>query len=93
MNIQDVIQTGNYTLIDVREPSELMMDGSFEKAINLPTSQFMQRWEEVKQIENPKIVFCRSGGRSAGVVRFLKENGFTDVYDGGGYMMVKMMLS
>lgn len=92
MDIQDVIKTGNYTLVDVREPMELMMDGKFDDAINIPTSQFQERWEELKEIKGPKIVFCRSGGRSAGVVGFLKENNIDEVYNGGGFSMLSYMI-
>ena len=30
MTLEEVIQSGNYELIDVREPMELMMDGEIE---------------------------------------------------------------
>lgn len=91
MNIQDVLHNGNYTLIDVREPMELMMDGKFDDAINIPTRQIQARIEEIKEIKGPKIVFCRSGGRSAGVVGFLQQNKIEEVYNGGGFMMLNYM--
>lgn len=92
MNIKDVLHSGNFTLIDVREPMELMMDGKFDEAINIPMGQVQQRLNEIKEIKGPKIVFCRSGGRSGSVVAFLKDQNVEEVYNGGGFGMLSYML-
>lgn len=92
MNIQDILHNGNFTLIDVREPMELMMDGKIDEAINIPMGQVQQKLNEIKEIKGPKIVFCRSGGRSGSVVAFLNDNNVEEVYNGGGFMMLNYMI-
>lgn len=88
MTVQDLLQTGNYTLIDVREPMELMMDGSIDGAVNIPLGQLPQKLDEIKEMKGTKIIFCRSGGRAGNAVQFLAQNGIEDSYNGGGYMMM-----
>jgi rhodanese-related sulfurtransferase len=85
MNLQDLIKTSNYTLIDVREPIELEMDGALVGAINIPLGEIDERLQEIKKITNPTIIFCRSGGRSGNAVQFLISQGLTDVINGGGF--------
>ncbi|MBE2274619.1 MAG: rhodanese-like domain-containing protein, partial [Flavobacteriales bacterium] len=36
MTLEEVLQSGNYALIDVREPMELEMDGDIDGAENIP---------------------------------------------------------
>ena len=80
MDIQEVLKSEKYTLIDVREPMELMMDGSLEGALNIPTGQIEQRLNEINKIEGPKILFCRSGGRSSSAANFLLQQNIKNVY-------------
>lgn len=92
MGLQNLIQTGKYTLIDVREPIELEMDGSFQQAINIPIGAIEEQLQKIKTIEGPKILFCRSGGRSANAVQFLQHCGINDVYNGGGFGILSIMI-
>lgn len=92
MNIQDVIQNGNFTLIDVREPLELELDGAIENAINIPLGELPKKLDDIKNISGPKIIFCKAGGRAGSAIQFLTENGLTDLYNGGGFMMLGYML-
>ena len=39
MSLTEVLQSGNYHLIDVREPMELDMDGQIEEAQNIPLGE------------------------------------------------------
>ena len=70
MTIQEILDAGNYHLVDVREPMELITDGAIEGALNIPLSI---------------IFFCKSGGRSGKAVDFFKEKGISNIYNGGGY--------
>ena len=92
MNLQDLIKTGNYTLIDVREPIELELDGAIENAINIPLGEIENRLMEIKSIDRPKILFCRSGGRSGNATQFLIQQGNTDVTNGGGYGFLRKLI-
>lgn len=92
MTIQEILKNGNYHLIDVREPSELMMEGQIEGAKNIPMSTFLNQIDEIKEMKGPKILFCRSGGRAQNAVQYLQNNGFEDLHNGGGFMMLNYML-
>ncbi|QDP84199.1 rhodanese-like domain-containing protein [Chryseobacterium sp. SNU WT5] len=92
MSIEEVLKSGNYSLIDVREPMELEMDGEIEKAQNIPLGEIEDRKQEVTNLAGPKIFFCRSGNRSGKAVDYFKSQGLTDVYNGGGYQDVKQSL-
>ncbi len=93
MSLVEVLQTGNYHLIDVREPMELEMDGHIEEAQNIPLGELEQRKQEVVNLSGTKIFFCRSGNRSGKAVDYFKAEGMTDVYNGGGYNDLKELLS
>ena len=92
MTIEEILKSGNYHLIDVRQPEELEMDGKIEGAVNIPLATGPLKVEEIKEIQGPKIIFCRSGGRSGQACQFLAQNGLTDIYNGGGYMELQAVL-
>ncbi len=92
MSLAEVLQSGNYHLIDVREPMELEMDGNIEEAQNIPLGELVERKQEVTNLNGTKIFFCRSGNRSGKAVDYFKSEGMTDVYNGGGYHELKETL-
>lgn len=92
MTIEEVLKTGNYHLIDVRDPMELEMDGNIEEAQNIPLGELEERKQEVVNLSGNKIFFCRSGNRSGKAVDYFKSEGMVDVYNGGGYQDMKTAL-
>jgi adenylyltransferase/sulfurtransferase len=64
-------------LVDVREPHELTIC-QIAGAVNIPTSQIMDRWPEIPR-DRPVVVFCHVGVRSARVIDYLKEQGYTNL--------------
>lgn len=92
MSLVEVLQSGNYHLIDVREPMELEMNGHIEEAQNIPLGELEDRKQEVLNLSGFKIFFCRSGNRSGQAVEYFKSQGMTDVYNGGGYEEMKQTL-
>lgn len=92
MAIEDVLRAGNYHLIDVREPLELEMDGHIEEAQNIPLGELEDRKQEVLNLSGTKIFFCRSGNRSGKATEYFRSEGLTDVYNGGGYNDLKVVL-
>lgn len=92
MSLADVLQSGNYALIDVREPMELEMDGNIEGAINIPLGEVEDRKDEILSIEKPVVLFCRSGNRSGKALEFLNAQGLKDGYNGGGWTDLKASL-
>lgn len=92
MTIEEIIKNGDYHLIDVRENMELEMDGKIEEAHNIPLGEMEDRKQEITNLNGPKIFFCRSGGRSQKAVDYFKNEGLTDVYNGGGFEDMKAQL-
>jgi phage shock protein E len=85
MTVQEIISTGHYSLLDVREPMELVMDGEIAGATNIPLGQVIERADEIKAMAQPCIIFCRSGNRSGQAVQVLGQMGFENLHNGGGY--------
>ena len=92
MTIEEVLESGNYHLIDVREEMELETDGQIEGAQNIPLGEIEDRKEEISNLAGPIIFFCRSGNRSGKAVDYFKHEGLLDVYNGGGFEEVKRAL-
>lgn len=92
MSLVEVLQAGDYHLIDVRESMELEMDGQIEEAQNIPLGEIEERKQEITNLSGTKIFFCRSGNRSGKAVEYFRSEGMTDVYNGGGYNELKEVL-
>jgi phage shock protein E len=71
------------SIVDVRTPGEYV-DGHYPGAINIPLNEIPQRLDEFKELKMPIVAYCRSGARSGTAVSVLKQNGFSEVYNGGG---------
>jgi phage shock protein E len=92
MSLVEVLQSGNYHLIDVREPIELEMDGHLEEAQNIPLGEIEERKQEVINLSGKIVFFCRSGNRSGKATDYFKGEGMADVYNGGGFEDLKKTL-
>lgn len=80
--IESILKKGNYKILDVRTKMECFMvkiDGSS----NIPLNQIPYHIEDIRAMQ-PVIIYCAAGVRSAQAVSFLKQEGLTEVYDGGG---------
>ena len=89
MNLEEVLKSGNYQLIDVREPMELEMDGEIEGAENIPLGEVEDRKDEILSIDKPVVIFCRSGNRSGKALELLNNEGLKEGYNGGGWAELK----
>ena len=68
------------TLLDVREPFELMAFGAIPGAVNVPSHELVSRLDEFRQHRaGPMVVVCQSGNRSYEVAHYLTQAGFTNV--------------
>lgn len=70
-------------IVDVRTPAEFK-DGAYPGAINIPLALLPLKMEELEPRSTPIVLYCASGARSGQGMRFLKQNGFTDVLNAGG---------
>ena len=85
MDIQKILDAGNYHLVDVREPEELITDGAIEGAVNIPLGELETRKNEILNLDGDIIFFCRSGNRSEKATDFFKNEGLDHVFNGGSY--------
>ncbi|MGM5630511.1 rhodanese-like domain-containing protein [Apibacter raozihei] len=92
MNLKEIINHPNVTLLDVREEEELINEGKVPNAILIPMNEIPEKIEEIKKFSTPLVVFCRSGNRSGKVVEYLTSQGFSDIYNGGGFKDVNELL-
>jgi len=68
-----------FVLLDVREPAELEI-ASLPGALNIPLGELPSRLAEL----DPRaeiLILCRSGGRSANALEFLRDSGFSNLWN------------
>ena len=80
------IDTAGATVIDVRTPSEYAA-GHLEGAVNIDVQNENGFLAGVRQLDRDGtfVVYCRSGNRSAAAANRMRDLGFTDVVDAGGF--------
>ena len=76
-----------YTIIDVREPAEVQETGMVSGAYNIPRGllEFQLKPSEGFPSDAPILVYCAVGARAALAGVTLKELGFTNVKNLGGF--------
>ncbi|MEA5446030.1 rhodanese-like domain-containing protein [Gammaproteobacteria bacterium AB-CW1] len=72
-----LLQSGQASLLDVREPSELAL-AAVDGALHIPLAQLPQCLDRIPR-QRPLIVMCHHGVRSAMAADFLERQGFEDV--------------
>jgi rhodanese-related sulfurtransferase len=89
---QEKIATGNVLVVDVRDGPEVEKSGKVAGAVHVPRGmlEFRADPESPYHDENfakdkTVIVYCASGGRAALSGQALKELGYGDVYNLGGF--------
>lgn len=72
-------------LVDVRTEQEYSQ-GHLDNAMLIPHDQIASRISELGSDKERQIVlYCRSGGRAGKAEQVLRENGFSNVLNAGGY--------
>ncbi len=79
---QFVASSASHLLIDVRTAEEFA-SGHIPGAVNIPVESLQSRLSEVSG-DQPIVVYCRSGNRSAQASQILAQAGYTSIYDLGG---------
>lgn len=74
-------------IIDVRTKGEFQ-GGHIKGAINIPLQSLESNLSKIKK-DKPVITCCASGMRSASAKSILKSKGYTEVYNGGGWMSLQ----
>jgi len=69
------------TVVDVRSPGEYQTE-AYPGAVNIPVQELDRRLGELRR-DQPIVVYCGSGMRSASAERLLRSRGFADVLNAG----------
>ena len=90
--IQALIKDPFTVIVDVRNSWEYEID-HIPGSKNIPLPEIVGKMEEFKSLKNPVVVYCQSGNRSGIAVNILKQNGVSDVYNGGGLGDLQFLLN
>ncbi|MCZ2460824.1 MAG: rhodanese-like domain-containing protein [Chitinophagales bacterium] len=74
-------------IVDVRTKGEFQ-SGHIKGSMNMPLYELPGLAKKLKK-DKPVITCCASGMRSASAKNILKSRGFTEVYNGGGWMRLQ----
>ena len=89
---QQLIANGNTLVVDVRDAPEVDKSGKVAGAVHIPRGMLEFRADPESPYHDQNfakdktvIVYCASGGRAALSGQALKELGYEDVYNLGGF--------
>ncbi len=88
-SVKDYMDKGA-VIIDVRTVGEYR-EGHIKNSKNIPLDTISSKVNEIKKLEKPVIVCCRSGMRSAQANSILKSNGIESM-NGGGWQSLENKL-
>ena len=83
VNYGELVKEGAI-ILDVRSKGEFA-GGHIKGAINISVDTLRNNLSKLKDKNQPIITCCASGMRSASAKSILKSNGYTQVYNGGGW--------
>jgi len=83
VDFKELLKNGA-VIVDVRTKPEFKQ-GHIKKSLNLPLDNLQNEFKKLNK-NKPVITCCASGIRSWFAKNRLKSNGFTEVYNGGGWM-------
>lgn len=90
VDLKQLVQNGAQ-IIDVRTKGEYQ-GGHIKGSVNIPLQSITTNLSKIRK-DKPVITCCASGMRSSSAKSILKSNGFTDVYNGGGWMSLQNKIS
>lgn len=74
MDVDELMSTGNYNLLDVRKKTEFD-EGHHPEAINIAHTRLLERIGEVPN-DKPVLVHCKSGNRASFASSLLERRGY-----------------
>ncbi len=86
MNIEKIIKEKQGTILDVRTIDEFR-GGHVAGSINIPLQEIERRIEELKNMKQPLLLCCASGGRSGQATQYLSQFGI-ECYNAGSWLEV-----
>lgn len=91
MDLEKIIKEKKGTIVDVRTPAEFK-GGNVKGSINIPLQEIPKRIEELKNLKQPLVLCCASGGRSGQAHGYLAHQGIECV-NAGSWLNVNYHLS
>ena len=89
---KEMINKGNVLVLDVRDAPEVEKSGKVQGALNVSRGMLEFRadpdspyHDKAFAKDKPVILYCASGGRSALAGKLLKDMGYSQVYNVGGF--------
>jgi rhodanese-related sulfurtransferase len=89
---QELIEAGNAVVVDVRDAPEVEKSGKVAGAVHVPRGMLEFRadpespyYDQSFAKDKTVIVYCAGGGRAALSGQALKEMGYGEVYNLGGF--------
>ena len=89
---KEMIGKGNVLVLDVRDAPEVEKSGKVQGALNVSRGMLEFRadpdspyHDKAFAKDKPVILYCASGGRSALAGKLLKDMGYSQVYNVGGF--------
>jgi rhodanese-related sulfurtransferase len=89
VDFKDLLTQGAQ-IIDVRSPGEYK-SGHIKGSVNIPLQNINAQLSRISK-DKPVITCCASGIRSASAKSILTANGYSAVYNGGGWMSLQSKL-
>lgn len=84
VDFQNLLSQGG-VILDVRTKGEYQ-SGNVKGSLNIPLDQLGDQLKKFKDKNQAIITCCASGMRSSSAKSFLKNQGFTNVHNGGSWM-------
>lgn len=89
---KDLIAKGNVLILDVRDGTEVAQTGKLKGAVHVSRGSLEGRVDPEAPTYNPAfkrdqpvLLHCAGGGRAALAGKTLKDMGYTQVFNGGGF--------
>lgn len=86
VDYQELVKNGAQ-IIDVRTKGEFQ-SGHIKGSKNIPLQSLQNNMKKIRK-DKPVITCCASGMRSGSAKSMLKANGYSEVYNGGGWMSLR----
>jgi phage shock protein E len=86
MNVEKIIKEKKGTIVDVRTKEEFS-GGNVIGSVNIPLQEIEKRMDELKNLAQPLVLCCASGGRSQQAYNYLSQKGI-ECCDGGSWLNV-----
>lgn len=91
-NLKELVKNPSTIVVDVRNSWEFET-AHIPSARNIPLEELPYKIAEFKSYKSPIVLYCRSGARSGMAASILKQNGITNVYNGGGLDDMQFLLN